>query len=224
MRASEHIECSPDFAQDIADLFGVNYLGEPMFRFIWGQTETEVQLTPQGNYEERFIGHNQPCWILQMWEPAETYGPPEVFYYLNTDTDYGLPVMAYPEFGRYKEISTFLFKQYDPTTQQLNLSTITLDWATLDRLVPLLLASLSMSIEMIRARLEEIEAEEETAKVQEIADRLDNELPNFYGPVSYAGQANRTALIDRKMAEIENIWRKHNLRRPPMRGLFQKPN
>jgi len=208
----------------MADLFGVNYLGEPMFRFIWGQTETEIQLNAEGFYEERSLGHNQPCWILQMWEPAETYGPPEVFYALNTDVDTGLPVMAYPEFGRYKEICTFLFKKYDPSTGKLDLSTVTLDWALLDRLLPVMMFSLEMSEELKRSKLADAQAEEENAKVQEIADRLSDLLPSFYGPVSYEAQRNRTSLIDRKMAEIESIWRKHNLKRPPMRGLFQKPN
>lgn len=220
-RLTERLECPPEFQRHLADIFGVNRFGEPLFRFIWGQTETETMLTPQGYYEPILLGHNQPCWILQQWDAPELYGPPEVFYYLNTDLDTGLPVMAYPEFGRYRDVITFMSKRYIPATKQLVIETIPLDWMLIDRAIPLLIKSLEMSgalKESMRAQQEETE---EAAKVEEIADRLDDALPSFYGPVSHAQIGNRTALIDRKMAQIEQQWKRFNLRKRPMKGFFQ---
>lgn len=219
-RTSDRIECPPEFQQHITDIFGVNRFGDPLFRFIWGQTETEIMLTPFGTYEERLLGHNQPCWILQQWEPPEAYGTPELFYYLQTDLDMGLPVMMYPEFGRYKDFMSFLFKEYK--NGKLDISTIDLDWVLIDRALPLMIQSLEMSDALKRARQEEYEAIEEQAEVNKIADRLADSLPSFYGPTSYAIQRARQGHLDRKKEQIERQWRTMNLRKKPMRGFFQK--
>lgn len=219
-RTSDRVECPPEFQRHLTDIFGVNRFGDPLFRFIWGMTETEIMLTPFGTYEERLIGNNKPCWILQQWEPAEAYGTPELFYYLNTDLDSGLPVMMYPEFGRYKDFMTFLFKEYKHG--QLNISTIDLGWVIIDRAIPLMIKSLEMSGALLKAQQEEYERIEEQAVVTKIADRMADALPSFYGPTSYAVQQIRQGKLDRKMEEIEKEWRKHNLRKQPMRGFFQK--
>lgn len=220
-RAIDRIECPPEFQQHLTDIFGVNRFGDPLFRFIWGQTETEIMLNPKGFYEETYIGHGQPCWILQQWEPPESYGFPEVFYCMNTDLENGLPVMLYPEFGRYKDFMTFLFKEYDSNTRQLSISTVTLDWVLIDRAIPLMIRSLELSELLKQSIIEEAEQKEEEARVMEIADRLHAELPTFYGPTSFRKQNVRTSVLERKMAEIEKEWRKFDLRREPIRGIYQ---
>ena len=222
MRKSEKLTCPPEFQQHLTDIFGVNRFGDPLFRFIWGQTESEVMLNSLGYYEERLVGANSPCWILQQWHPPEEYGPPEVFYYLYTDLDCGLPVMEYPEFGRYHDLVSFLGKNYNAETKELEITTIPLDWVLIDRAIPLMIKSLELSDAMKKSISDEARIAEETAQVQLIADMLADRLPTFYGPTSYAKQDNRTALLDRKKAEIEQEWKRRNLREQPMRGFWQK--
>jgi hypothetical protein len=225
MRLSERIECPPDFQQYITDIFGVNRFGGPLFRFIWGQSETEHRLTIHGTYEPKLIGHNQPCWILQMWEGPEIFGTPDYFYYANRDQETGLPLMEYPEFGRYQDLATFLFRNFDAKTKDLRIETITLDWVIIDRAMPLMIQALDMSEYHKQLAREQQEAWENMKLVEQIADRLHDDLPTFYGPVSYAGQRNRTALIDRKRAEIERKWKQMGAgKRQPQRGFFQDPN
>jgi len=224
-RPSERLECPEDFQQHLTDLFGVNRFGEPLFRIIWGQTETQVQLTVDGKYDRVLLGHNQPCWILQRWEPPEVFGTPDHYYFLNRDPESGDVMMEYPEFGNYTDLVTFQSKNYDAATKELYIETVTLDWSIIEHAFPLIFQTLEMSAMEIESAREQQEAYENSLAVERIADRLYDELPSFYGPTSHAQIANRTALIDRKMAEIEQEWRKHKLRLPPARGFYQgKPN
>lgn len=220
MRLAERIECPPDFQQYLTDIFGVNRFGDPLFRFVWGQTETEHWLSPRGTYEDKLVGHNQPCWIPQMWEGPEVFGTPDFFYMVNRDEETGMPLMEYPELGRYKELVTFLFRNYDAKTQELRIETIELDWPIIDRAMPLMIQALDLSEAQKELAREQQEAWENMKLVEEIADRMSDDLPAFYGPVSYAGQQNRTALIDRKKEEIERKWRELGGHRP-QRGFFQ---
>ena len=207
MRLSERIECPPDFQRHVTDLFGVNRFGDPIFRFVWGMTETENRLTIRGTYEPQLIGHNQPCWILQMWQPPELFGTPDFFYFANRDPASGLPLMEYPEFGRYGDLATFLFRNYDAKTHELRIETIQLDFAIIDRAMPLMIQALEMTESQKELAREQQEAWENAQLVQQIAERLHDDLPTFYGPVSYANQGNRTALIEpeegRNRAEVE---------------------
>lgn len=201
----------------------MNCFGEPLFRIIWGQTET-MQVASEYGYEHKLIGHNQPCWILQKWMPPEAYGTPDTYYALTADQLTGLPLLGeYPEFGRYETLVTFSSKRYDPMTNELIIDTIPLDWEIIERAIPALLASQEMTYWEVRAAQEAEEAYENACVVSEISDRLHDQLPTFYGPTSHAQIGNRTALIDRKMAQIDREWRKRaaDLKLPPRKGFYQ---
>ena len=224
-RPAERLTCPEDIQRDLTDIFGVNHFGDPMFRIIWGMTETQVQLTVNHTYDDVLVGANQPCWILQRWEPPEVFGTPDFFYLINRDDETGMVMMEYPDFGKYKDLVSFQSRHYDAKTHELKISTIELDWTLIDAAVPLMLKSLEMSDLERQAALEEQQAYENALIVNEIADRLHDDLPTFYGPTSHAQISNRTALIDRKKAEIERMWRLMDLRRAPARGFYQgKPN
>jgi hypothetical protein len=227
-RVQERLHCPAEFQDYLTHIFGVNHFGGPMFRIVWGQTETFQMAAADGSgYVEKLIGNGKPVWLLQRWMPPEAFGTTELYYRFTADPETGLALLGeYPDFGRYETMITFESKHYDPATNQLVIETIPLDWEIIERAIPLLMQSQELTYWQIRAALEEQERLEEQAIVAEIADRLSDSLPNFYGPVSYAGQANRTALIDRKKEQIERDWRKRGkaLRQEPARGFFQKPN
>lgn len=214
----------PEFFQDlITTRFGRNQFGGPNFKIVWGQTETYEMATPYG-YRPKLMGNNDPCWMLVRWTPPEMYGTPEVYYALTADAETGLAMLGeYPEFGRYEILTKFLRREYNPDTQQLEIHTIPLDWNLIESLIPVMLASQEMTYWEQRAAIEQEEAEENARQVDMIASRLYDDLPMFYGPMSYAGQRNRTALIDRKSEQIEKVWRRFNHHRP-RRGFFQAPN
>lgn len=221
---SERLECPPEFQAYLTDIFGVNEFGSPYFRIIWGQTETYQAATAHG-YEQRLIGHNQPAWIIQKWLPPDCYGMPETYYWINADYESGLCLLGeYPEFGRYETIQPLASKKYDPATNELIVETIPLDWEIIERVIPVLVASQELTYWQRKTAIEDMEAAENAQKVSEIADRLMDSLPSFYGPTSYNKQAIRTSVLDRKMFEIQQVWSKHRVqeRRQPRRGFHQE--
>jgi hypothetical protein len=211
------------FQDLITTRFGVNRYGGPNFRLIWGQTETYEVATSHG-YAPRLMGNNDPCWMLLKWTAPEMYGTPEVYYALTADAETGLAMLGeYPEFGRYEILTKFLRREYNQDTQMLEIHTIPLDWNLIESLIPVMLASQEMTYWEQRAAVEQEQAEENARQLDMIASRLYDDLPSFYGPVSYAGQRTRTALIDRKKEQIEQVWRRRErmLRRQPRRGFYQ---
>jgi hypothetical protein len=224
---SERLHCPEEFTSLLGEIFGVNPFGEPNFRIVWGQTETFDAADGDG-YQQRLIGLNQPCWILQRWLPPECYDTPDIYYRVTADPESGLPMLGeYPEFGRYETITPFMLKRYNPETKSLEIKTLPLDWEIIERAIPILFASEQMTEAERLAAQNQREEEENAAIVTEIAERLADSLPTFYGPTSFADQRNRTALIDRKKAEIERAWKQLGIhkRRNPKRGFYQgEPN
>jgi hypothetical protein len=210
----------------LGEVFGYNYFGEPMFRMAWGQTAT---LTVRGNhgYRDMLVGHNKPIWLLQRWCSPELYWTPELYYKLTADVDGYALLGEYPEFGRYETIISFMSKRFDDLAKRLIIETIPLDFGILDKLIPLLVAAANLSAAEQQVAIDDIETQENTERVAQIADRMYDELPNFYGPVSYAGQQNRTALIERMKENVEKVWKRKQVakNRPhPQRGFFQEQN
>lgn len=213
------------FQEHLAKQLGLNIYGEPLFRIIWGQTETELVCGTWGTLEERLIGKRVPCWMVQKWNPPELYGTPEIYYTLMLDSSSGIPLLGpYPERGRYETVLKFDNKDFDKKTGELSIRTIPMDWAFMDWIVPILQKSLEVTYWECKRAQEAIEIEENTAAVAEIADRLMDSNPSFYGPTSYAG--HMSSHLDKKAEIIEKEWKRLGLdKRPkPARGFFQKPS
>jgi hypothetical protein len=221
---SERLECPDEFQGYLTDLFGVNRFGEPNFRVVWGQTATMPVATPHG-YEDKLVGFNQACWIIQKWQDPEMYGTPELYYWHDMDPETGLAMMGeYPEFGRYETLQPIIMKTYNPETHALDITTLPLDWDILEIAIPLLQRSQELSWWEKKSAMDQIEALENAAKVNEIAERLYDELPAHYGPTSYRTQGVRSSVLARKAEEIEAKWKQLGVarREQPQRGLWQK--
>lgn len=221
----EALSCPDEFQGHLTAIFGVNQFGDPNFRIIWGQTETmDVADSFGRGYVKRFIGHGQPCWIIQRWRPAEIVGEPDAYYRLMCDPETGLALAGeYPEFGSYETVTPLMSRQYNERTKELEIKPFPLDWEIIERAIPVLMQAEALTEEEKQAALEAAEAKENAQLVQYIADRLYDSLPAFYGPTSHAARMNKTALIDRKMAEIEQIWKRLGAaKHKPARGFYQE--
>ena len=218
----EALECPAEIQAYITAIFGVNHFGGPNFRIIWGQTETMDVLSSDGrSYVRKYIGHGEPCWIIQRWRPPELFGTPESYYQATADPETGLALLGeFPEFGMYETVTPLKHVEYNADTKELEIKTIPMDWEVIERAIPLLEAAENMTEAEKQAALDERERRENAETVAYIADRLYDELPTFYGPTSHAAISNRTALITRKMDELDKIWRRLGIRRPS-RGFYQ---
>ena len=96
----------------------------------------------------------------------------------------------------------------------------------MDLILPLMEMSEEMSAAEIAAAEEFNEQAENKAQVEAIADRLMDDYPTRFGPVSYGRGGCKTAVIDRKMHEISQVWNRMSrtaLRRQ-RKGFYQAAN
>jgi hypothetical protein len=215
----ERLECPAEFQQFITDIFGVNYFGMPNFDIVWGQTATYVRATRHG-YRDGLVGHGNPAWIIRQWMAPEFYGRPETYYYFTADPETGLSLLGeYPEFGRYEVLVPLMSKRMDGN--ELVVETLPLDWEIIERVMPVLMAAQALTALQLKAAVEANEARENAEEVAKIADELFDELPSFYGPVSFADQRDRTSKIDRMKEKISRDWAKRDTRKQPARGFYQ---
>jgi hypothetical protein len=216
----ERLVCPPEFQAEVTERFGVNRFDEPNFRIVWGQTEMTTVAGLHG-YEERLLCSGAPCWNILRWIAPEVYGTPESWYAANYDELTKLCLLGlYPEKGRY-EVAVPLMRKW-MENGNLKFEAMPLNYSILDIVIPLLVQAEKIGWLERKLAQEEHERRENERIVQQIADRLQGELPSFYGPVSYAGQRTRVALIERKMDEIERKWKQlPHVIRNPRRGFFQ---
>jgi len=221
----EEIQCPWEFQELLTSIFGVNPFGDPLFRIIWGQTETMDVASPHGTgYFKRYIGHGQPCWIIQRWRPPEIFGTPDLYYQLMADPTSGLPLAGeYPQFGMYETVTPLMTRSLNAETGELEVKTIPLDWEIIERAIPLLQKAEQMTEAERQAALDAIEAAENAAIVAKIAERLYEELPTFYGPVSHAQRRMKRGEMQQREEAIERKWKQFG-RPKPRRGFFQEQN
>jgi len=219
----ERLTCPPEFQELITERFGLNRFDEPNFKIVWGQTETTT-VAGMGVYEPRLLCSGVACWNILRWKAPEAFGTPESWYAENADPDNpGFSILGpYPEKGAY-EVLTPLVEQ-KIVDGKLSVKSLPLEHVIIDTMIPLIEMAQHLSKFELMALKAEEERKENERMVNEIADRLESDLPAFYGPVSYEGQRNRTALITRKMEDVERVWRSipDKVLRNPRRGLFQK--
>lgn len=197
--------CDADFAQHLADIGGVNYNGDPIFRIVWAAAETMSVLSPEGIYEDEHLS-NDPIWVLQRWAPPESFGTPELHNMLMADPETGLPLTPYPEFGMYVDVIAFKFRRVE--NNELKITTIPLDWELIEHAVPIMLQVQEMTFWERKAAIQADKDLRKKAELDRLTDQMLDALPSFYGPVSLRDQQNRTALIDREVAKIEAQWKR----------------
>lgn len=208
-------KCPEEFQARLTRMFGRNQFGEPHFKIVWGQT----QLIRMGNlwrdkngnerlgYRERYQAHGMPCWVIMRWHSPAEYGSPRA-YYMNSrmgTADKGFYVTGeYPYRGRYEVVQPLISKEF--VGKKLVVTHFPLSHFLIDKLIPLMLEYANLSQRQKQAIQAANKAIEEKKQTEEITDLLEQNMPKFWGPVSYSRQGIRTSLLDRKMEQIQRVW------------------
>ena len=217
--------CPQEFQDAIDERFGLNRFGGPRYRLAWGETETHRVQGPRG-YTERLLCPNIPCWNILRWRAPECYGTPRLYDLINRDPVTHLCLLGeYPYEGAWELVQPLYSKEFHFATG-LQINSFPLDHVIMDLILPLMEMSEQMSAAEIAAAEEFNEQAENKAQVEAIADRLMDDYPTRFGPVSYGRGGCKTAVIDRKMHEISQIWNRMSrtaLRRQ-RKGFYQAAN
>jgi hypothetical protein len=222
---SERRICPEEFQQAITERFGANRFGTPNFRVAWGETET-MRVAGLHGYEDRLLCGNIACWNLMQWIGPEEFGSPELFNLVNRDPDTGLCILGeYPYEGMYDVLQPLMSKEF--RNGRLVIDAFPLSYQIIDVILPLVELSKELTAEKIAAANAIIEARDNQAIVDEITDRMMDEMPTRLGPVSYSKHGCRTAAITKKMDEISRVWNRMSVKklRQTRTGFYQgNPN
>lgn len=115
-------EAPAEVLERVARAGGLNWLGEPNFRVVWGGSRLTwvggrwTDCDADGNVvrervELRRVPKYLPAerWYVERWMPAEAYGSPEMWVAQTVETENGLRVPAlgpYPSRGEYEHCFT----------------------------------------------------------------------------------------------------------------------
>lgn len=115
-------EAPDDVLERVSRAGGLNWLGEPNFRVVWGGSRLAwvggrwTDCDSEGNVlrecvELRRVPKYSPTerWHVERWMPAEAYGPPEMWLAQTVETENGVRIPAlgpYPSRGEYEHCFT----------------------------------------------------------------------------------------------------------------------
>ena len=202
----------PEFQDRITRAFGINRFGTPNFKIVWNQSEfirTGDKWVRNGReyvgYRDIYKGSGQPCWVIMKWYPPEHYGSPDVYYDKTYDPVTKLYFVAeFPWEGRYEIIQPLVSKEI--INGKLVIEHFPLSHYLIDVLMPMMEAHQKLSFAERRAAEQFAKEMEEKKKLEELTDRMHENMPTFLEPVSYSRQGCRTSLIDRKCYAIQQQW------------------
>jgi hypothetical protein len=220
---TERRRCPPEFQERIDDRFGLNRFGGPKFKIVWGQTETiKMVKLWGGGYEQRLLCADKACWNILRWRPPEVYGMPDLYYSTNFDDLSGLCIVGpYPYEGRYEVVVPLCRKEF--SGNRMVVIPFPLCHMIIERALPLLVIAEQATDAEKHIALAEQKEREDKAETEEISDRMMDDLPRWYGPVSYSRQGTRVSHIDRMMEKIQREWSMLATAPAPRRGLRQLP-
>ena len=218
---AERRVCPTWFQDAIDERFGLTRFGTPRFRFAWGETET-IRVAGVNGYEDRLACNNIPCWNLMRWKAPEAFGTPELWDLVNRNKETGLCALGeYPYEGQYELLQPLMTKYLEGN--RLIVDAAPLSYSLIDSLLPIVVRGGELTAMEIEASQALLEAQENKAIVDEITDRLLEEMPTRLGPVSYGRGGCKTAAITKKMDEISKVWNRLSVKalRNPRRGFYQ---
>lgn len=204
--------CPPEFQDAFTRQGGTNQYGEPIFKLVWAQDETQRTggyWAKDGyvGYRDFLIGGGDPCWMLMMWKPAESFGSASRWYWYHRDEATGLQELGqYPYSGQYVVIQKLIHREVvngAMVVEHLEVSSFLVDlllpavqfWQALTEEEKLTALKLEMELEENEVLDEMMEAKADCA-------------PAFRGAAaSYTNQGCRTSLISKKVEVMERGMR-----------------
>jgi hypothetical protein len=223
----ERRQCPPEFVDRLVSLGGLNRFGEPNWRVVWGQSETEQVggtwevpkpgthfiVNPKGELVEQqntmeiaemrevLKYEGQACWVLERWFPPENYGTEFQWYLENADPKgSGLSILGrYPDEGYYETCQRLITG--DGRAVELN-------DAVLDYYVPMILKThetTDAQRKAVRTAVrEEEERKEHERKVQMYVDAVPDTRVK-----SFSGQKSKKSWLDKGEEKISRTpWKK----------------
>lgn len=194
-------------------MFGINQFGDPNYKIVWAQNQFHLQggpyFTEQGlervGYRYRYQATPYPCWQIMRWKQPREYGVPKLWYSNTYVIEWDIHMLGgYPWRGRY-EVLYQLFRK-DFVNNELKIIALPLSHVLIDKIIPLMIEAQNLS-KLERLAAQKLAREyEHRQQVNEISDRMMNDLPSFYGPVSFSNQGVRTNLLDRMMTKLQKRW------------------
>lgn len=210
----ERLHCPDEFQRRIAEAGGYNRYGEPNFRLIWGQTETFRAggewagngQVPFRGYRDLLHGFNDPCWILQQWQPPEKYGSPRYYYMQNYDWETGLQTLGeFPYKGRYETVLPLMWKGI--VNGRLVIEHMRLSSLLVDLIVPILLESEKLTYARKRQLMWDHKERLERDQLNQIEDSLASAYPAYGMASRSAARLACNSVIQKKAESIERHWK-----------------
>ena len=198
--------CPPEFQKRLTTAVGSNQYGEPLFKIVWGQTQTYTAggVWPHDHflgYRQLMLsnsspsGRGQPCWMILEWHPASDYNTDAVYYYENRDDATGLQTLGeYPYKGRY-EVAFKLVSQ-EVRNGRMSIIHYHLDGMVLDLLIPAIVEAQRMTMRDRLRAIREMEEREEK-DVDRKVDAIYNDRRKYVLPSVIA---DRERLIQKQMS------------------------
>lgn len=200
--------CPQEFQDRLTTAVGTNQYGEPLFKIVWGQTET---YRAGGVWaHDHFLGYRQlmlsnsspsgkgqPCWMILEWHPASDYNTDAVYYFENRDDATGLQTLGeYPYKGRYEVAFKLVSQELRNGRMQVNY--YHLDGMVLDLLIPAIVEAQRMTMKERLRAIREMEEREEKKKDLAV-DAIYNDRRKHILPSQIA---DRERLIQKQMSHF----------------------
>lgn len=233
-KGHEPRQCPPEFQERIDAIAGFNKFGGPNFKIAWGQSEfirqgniwIDRQGTERVGYADRYLAGGTPSWCILRWRDPGTFGNPDMYYW-KTYID-GTGMFATGEFpweGRYEVMQALNYKDF--VDGQMVIHAMPLSHILIDQIIPMILKGENLTKEE-QALAQEMKAAakkaEHDAEIDEITASMMENLPVWYGSVSYTGQGCRTSVLTKKQDQIQKYWNglaKNNSNMRDMLGFHQ---
>jgi hypothetical protein len=202
----ERRECPEEFQARLTDAVGRNQYGEPLFKIVWGQSQT---YTAGGVWaHDHFLGYRQlmlsnsspsgkgqPCWMILEWHPASDYNTDAVYYYENRDDATGLQTLGeYPYSGRYEVAFKLVSQEFGDG--KMRIINYHLDGMVLDLLIPTIVEAQRMTMKQ-RQRVIRNMQEAEEKKYDRTVDAIYNDRRKHILPSQID---DRVRLIQKQMS------------------------
>lgn len=208
----ERRECPPEFQDRLTNAVGTNQYGEPLFKIVWGQTQT---YTAGGVWaHDHFFGYRQlmlsnsspsgkgvPCWMILEWHPPEDYETAAVYYFRNRDETTGLQTLGeYPYRGRYEIAFKLTSTEY--RDGRLQVVHYHLDGMILDILIPAIVEGQRMTMKQRLKRLREWEEKRE----KDLDRNVDAALKSAKRRLLPSQIDDRVRLIQQQMGQYLKVF------------------
>jgi hypothetical protein len=202
----ERRECPPEFQERLTRAVGTNQYGEPLFKIVWGQTQTYTAggVWPHDHffgYRQLMLsnsspsGRGQPCWMILEWHPPEDYNTDAVYYYENRDDATGLQTLGeYPYRGRYEVAFKLVSQEFHDG--KMRIVNYHLDGMVLDLLIPAIVEAQRMTMRQRLRAIREMEERQEK-DVNRKVDAIYNDRRKHVLPSQIA---DRERLIQKQMS------------------------